>query len=179
MKNTRVLGAVICVLFAVCGFSGCSMHLVPDYDADMDKGISDVQGQVEAIFGKLIDCVDLATQVCADPTATYSANDYSKIRNKLNVLIVRSESVAHNEDTTRQLYLLAHSLYENAPMPTANLQADTKSYPKVTLQKRQSTKVAFALRDITADHDSIKTQFRSALTYELAKKSGTVATPSK
>lgn len=178
-NKSRSIQTIFCLIFTIFLTSSCTIHLVSDYDAEMDKGVTGVQKQVEAIFGKLNDCVDPATNVCKKPSSTYSADDYKKIRNEMSVLIVRSEAVSHNQETTRALYLLANSICEGAPKPPANLGVDLSVYPKITLQARQNSSVGMPIDIIRDAHTLINTQFRAILTYELAKKSGAEAASSK
>ncbi|MGY4727962.1 hypothetical protein [Burkholderia pyrrocinia] len=168
--------AIFCLVLLLIFSVGCSIHLVSDYDANMDKGVTEVQTQVEGIFGKLVDCVDPSTKVCPNPSSTYSADDYKKIRDEVNVLIVRSESVSHNEPTTNMLYLLADSLYENAPVPPSDSGGGKPAVAVTPLQTWQKGTSAITIDDIRNTRQLVEVQFKSILTLELAKKSGDSST---
>ncbi|WP_321939800.1 hypothetical protein [Paraburkholderia sp. J8-2] len=176
---------------------GCAIHLVSDYDADMDKGVTDVQTSVNQIVAKMRDCAlkdtrshignnplpkDPAQIICQDTSTTYSADDYNKIQNQLDTLIVRSQSNPHNQPTTNSLINLEGAIlqYPSQVLNTSNTTAsatgtppENAKKPEMSIQERQQLKNApisvADLNDLTMTSGIL---IQSILTFELAKKTG-------
>lgn len=152
-------------LLIVTFLSGCSqIKLVSDYDERIDQGVTDIQKKVEAILTKI-------ERSASDPSSTYAASDYSSIKEELNVLITRAESMDKNELTVKQLYTLGYALLESPPIAPESL----KIKPPIkdgSLEKRHQLKEPFKPEDMRDLRSLIGVNFRSILKFELAKKRG-------
>src|SRR5689334_19616786 len=93
MKTIAMRALTILAAGALCA----CVHLVSDYDDQMDKGVTDLQKKNEVMLHKIETSL-------ADPSKTYDAKDYDEFRAALNILLVRAKSWSKNEATTSALY---------------------------------------------------------------------------
>src|SRR5262245_10245375 len=85
--------------------AGCvAVHLIADYDAKLDAGVTDLQRKTETFLVKL-------ERAGTKPEGKYEANVafYDEVKVDLSALQVRADSVALNRQTSEQLTLLRNS----------------------------------------------------------------------
>lgn len=163
---------ISCLAFAF--LSACNLHLVSDYDPELDKGVTDVQIQVEKIFQKLRNCAHNAKQTCVDPSKTFDVKDYSKLQIKLNVIELRAEANEVDQRSSKQIEVLKQALLEDSALTVSkSATTDQKSSQIQSLEARHRLNDPMDMEDIKVAQALINTHIRAILTYELAKKSGT------
>jgi hypothetical protein len=100
-RDRRTPRAVAVVLLLA---AGC-VHLVADYDEQIDRGISQVLSQFQAVFTRL-------ERTAGTDGALYPnyVEDYDEIRTELRVLRSRAAAHVKNDLTIQQIDLLLDSL---------------------------------------------------------------------
>ncbi|MFL9896253.1 hypothetical protein [Paraburkholderia sp. RL17-381-BIF-C] len=178
------------IVITAIALTGCAIHLVSDYDADTDKGVSDIKTELTQIFSKMRDCArqdtrahtgtgplpkDPARIICDNPASTYSAGDYNKIQGQLDTLIVRSESIAHNQITTNSLINLEAAILQypvQSTSPSGDTSNANSNKPIMSIEERQQLPEPISLADLNNLSQTSDSLIRSILVVELAKKSG-------
>lgn len=166
MKNSRSWIKILLPWMLVTVFmSGCiQVKLVSDYDEQIDRGVTNIQKQVEAILTKI-------EKSAADPSAGFVASDYSTIKEELGVLLTRAKATDHNELTIKQLYTLGYALLGNPPLAPENFKLKPPTIEQ-SLEKRNQRKDPLSAGDIRDLRDLLDVNFRAILKFELAKKRG-------
>lgn len=172
--SIRKSAMLVRIGLAFAFLSACNLHLVSDYDPELDKGVTDVQIQVEKIFQKLRGCARNATHTCADPSKTFDVRDYSALQVKLNVIELRAEANEVDQRSAKQVELLKHALLEDPALTASQPDIAVQKHPRVqSLESRHKLKDPMDMEDIKVTQALINTHIRAILKYELAKKSGT------
>jgi hypothetical protein len=134
---------------------GCAqpVKLVGDYDEQLDKGVSQLQKDVETFLVKL----ESSAEKPADKVESYDKNKnvYDDFRVAVSVLRVRADSVERDGFTVGMLGKLSKNLTRLEDMHREGL----------------------AKAEIKVIRDGLTAQFRAILTFELAKKRGEKPTP--
>ena len=137
---------------AIAGFvlSGCmTIRLVGDYDEQIDKGVTQLQKDVETFLFKL----EATAEEPADKVEIYDKNKkfYDDTKVALSGLRVRADSIQRNSITVRMLDHLSNNITE--------------------LEKMHRDGLAKAEIDQSI-RGGLNSQFTAILTLELAKKRG-------
>lgn len=106
--------AVLCWLAAFLGLwlTACSsVSLVSDYDAGIDRGVTELQKATETFFVKLA-----RTGRGAGPLTKLEQDFLDETAVNLSSLLIRASAHPHNEITTAQLALLRDSLATLGPL---------------------------------------------------------------
>ncbi|WP_156337351.1 hypothetical protein [Achromobacter aegrifaciens] len=181
MKPTTAKAKATLAALVLTFLSSCSINIVSNYDEALDKGAMDLVSMTASIFGKLRQCAIKGKGVCADPSTTYAPENYSEIRNKLDVMIVRSTADARNKGTTTQLYRAGQALLLDPPLPledsaTAEAQGErefTQPFsPLNSLEGRNSRNTPLDLQTIQLAQQLINIHFRAIMTTQSARKAG-------
>jgi hypothetical protein len=126
--------------------AGCvSVHLIADYDAKLDAGVTELQRKTETFLVKL-------ERAGPKPEGRYEANIafYDEVKVDLSALQVRADSVALNKQTSEQLSLLRDSFNQ--------------------MEKIHSEKGTLSPLVIAETRKQLNHQFTAILTLEVAKK---------
>jgi hypothetical protein len=184
--TTRHFGAwwVFWWSLMVVAIPGCGpIRLVAVYDEAIEKGVTDIQKEVEAILTKI-------ERQPSNPSSTYESKDYENLREDLNVLRTRAAAWDKNEITVKMLYELGYQLLENPPVPITENEAADKKLDKIiaensgvpmptdkyfSLEKRHKMKDPFSAEDIRDLRAILEVHFRSLLRFETLKKRGVSA----
>lgn len=141
------------------------VRLISDYDESIDQGVTSIQKKVEVILTKI-------ERWRTDPSKAYVAQDYTAIREDLDLLITRAQAAEKSDLTTKQLYTLGYALVENPPVAPPELGLGPPQ-PQLSLEARNRYKEALTAADIQDLRKLIDADFRAILKLELAKKRGT------
>jgi hypothetical protein len=147
--RANVYTSLVASLIAIA-ISGCAtVKLVGDYDEQIDKGVTQLQKDVETFLVKLEATADKSTA----RVESYDKNKkfYEDAKVALSGLRVRADSLERNSITVRMLDRLSNNLSRLERMHEGGL---TK--PEIELSIR----------------GAMNSQFTAILTFELAKKRG-------
>lgn len=140
----------VITFFAALVLGGCStIKLVGDYDEQIDKGVTQLQKDVETFLVKL----EATAQKPADKVENYDKNTkfYSNSRVALSGLRVRADAMERNSITVRMLDHLSKNIDRLEEMHRGGL---SKAEIDVSIRW------------------ALNSQFTAILTFELAKKRG-------
>ena len=148
-----ILWTWLTVLLMSLALAGCTVKLVGDYDEHLDKGVSQLQKDVETFLVKLESSADRPE----DKVESYDKNKkvYDDFRVAVSVLRVRADSVERGGFTVGMLDKLSKNL--------AGLE--------------ELHREGLAKAEIKVIRGTLNAQFRAILTFELAKKRGEKPTP--
>lgn len=163
----------------ILAIAGCgTVRLVAGYDEEIEKGVTELQKQVEAILTKI-------ERKPSNPSSSYDAKDYEKLREDLNVLRTRAAAWDKNELTVKMLYELGYQLLENPPTPITEEEATDKKLDQIvaensgvpmptekyfSLEKRHKMADPLSTEDIRDLRTILEIHFRSLLRFEVLKK---------
>ncbi|MGX9725878.1 MAG: hypothetical protein ACTFAK_00745 [Candidatus Electronema sp. VV] len=157
MQNSNRSGIIwtwLTVLLMSFALGGCvPVKLVGDYDEHLDKGVSQLQKDMETFLVKL----ESSAEKSADKVESYDKNKnvYDDFRVAVSVLRVRADSVERGGFTVGMIDKLSKNLTRLEGMHREGL----------------------AKAEIKVIRDGLTAQFRAILTFELAKKRGEKLTP--
>lgn len=154
-NRSGIIWTWLAVLLMSLALGGCAapVKLVGDYDEHLDKGVSQLQKDVETFLVKLESSAEKPT----DKVESYGINRkvYDDFRVAVSVLRVRADSVEHGGFTVEMLDKLSKNLTRLEEMHREGL----------------------AKAEIKVNRDGLTAQFRAILTFELAKKRGEKPSP--
>lgn len=133
--------------------AGCTM--LSDYDAETDRGVSDLQTQVASHLATLEQLAEGPDGNPVSPACRFDnfKDTYVQLAAKVHVLAVRNEARDKNELTTQQLSLLSSTLSEG--LVAVHREADGQCMSKGA---------------VVAARQILDQNFRAILKLELAKK---------
>lgn len=105
-RRPAALPRAVLLLALLLNIAACvSVRFIGDYDEQIDKGISNVLAQFQAIFTRM-------ERTAGTPGALYPnyVKEYDEIRTELRVLHARAAAHVKNDLTVRQIDLLLDSL---------------------------------------------------------------------
>jgi pyruvate/2-oxoacid:ferredoxin oxidoreductase beta subunit len=135
--------------------SACTIRLISEYDAETDKGVTQLQSAVATHLATLAQLSKGLDGAPVKPACQYEnfGNTYAQLAAQARVLVVRNEVRIKNEQTTQQLKSLTETLEKE--LPELHRSVPDRCMTQGTVE---------AARTIVEQH------FRAILKLELAKK---------